>query len=85
MDASEIEATLREAIDLKEVYVKTDGSHVEVIAVSAVFADLSRVKQQQMVYTPLNQAIADGSIHAVTIKAYTPDQWQRDKLLHQPG
>ncbi|MBA3987607.1 MAG: cell division protein BolA [Idiomarina sp.] len=84
MDAQQIEQTLRDALDLEEVHVKTDGSHVHVIAVSQSFADVSRVKQQQMVYAPLNAAIADGSIHALTIKAYTPEQWRRDKLL-QPA
>lgn len=83
MDAQEIEAKLRDAIDLEDLHVKTDGSHVEVIAVSSTFAELSRVKQQQLIYGPLNDAIADGSIHAVTIKAYTPEQWRRDKLLNQ--
>ncbi|RUO30591.1 cell division protein BolA [Aliidiomarina sedimenti] len=85
MDAQEIAAKLREAIDLEDVFVKTDGSHVEVIAVGAVFADVPRVKQQQMIYAPLNAAIADGSIHALSIKAYTPEQWRRDKLLNQPS
>lgn len=84
MDAQQIEAKLREALDLEEVQVKTDGSHVHVIAVSQEFAELSRVKQQQRIYGPLGDAIADGSIHALTIKAYTPEQWRRDQLL-QPS
>lgn len=84
MDAQEIEAKLRDAIDLEDIQVKTDGSHVEVIAVSNAFSELSRVKQQQLIYAPLSDVIADGSIHAVTIKAYTPEQWRRDKLLNQP-
>lgn len=81
MDAQQIEAKLREALDLEEVQVKTDGSHAQVIAVSTELAGLSRVKQQQRIYAPLNDAIADGSIHALSIKVYTPEQWRRDKLL----
>lgn len=81
MDAQQIEALLREALKLDEVYAKTDGSHVQVIAVGEIFAGLSPVKKQQLIYGPLNDAIADGSIHAVSIKAYTPDEWRRDKLL----
>lgn len=85
MDAQEIAAKLRESIDVEDVFVKTDGGHVEVIAVGSVFEGMSRVKKQQMVYAPLNEAIADGSIHAVTIKTFTPEQWRRDKLLNQPS
>lgn len=84
MDPAQIEEKLRQAIDLEEVYVKSDGSHAEVIVVSAAFEGLTRVKQQQMVYAPLNELIADGSIHAVSIKAFTPEQWQRDKQLLMP-
>lgn len=81
MDAQQIEAILREALDVEEVQAKTDGSHAHVIVVSEAFTDLSRLKREQMVNKPLNAAISDGSIHALTIKTYTPEQWRRDKLL----
>jgi acid stress-induced BolA-like protein IbaG/YrbA len=48
------------------------------------FDGISRVKQQQMIYAPLMAAIADGSIHAVSIKTFTPTQWRREKLLNPP-
>lgn len=84
MDAQQIETTLRDALELDEVHAKTDGSHAQVIAVGEIFAGLSPVKKQQLIYGPLNHAIADGSIHALSIKAYTPEEWRRDKLL-QPA
>jgi acid stress-induced BolA-like protein IbaG/YrbA len=34
------------------------------------------VKKQQLVYQCLQQHIASGAIHALTIKTYTPEQWQ---------
>ena len=68
MDTKEIESLLKEKVDLAEVYVKGDGSHFTVIAVSDAFAEMSRVKRQQAVYAPLNAFIADGSMHAVSIK-----------------
>ena len=67
MDLQQIEQLLTEQLQLSEVYVKADGSHYAVTAVGSCFADVSRVKQQQMVYAPLMQAIADGSIHARSI------------------
>ncbi|RTE86342.1 MULTISPECIES: BolA family protein [Gammaproteobacteria] len=82
METQDIEKILLEALELDEVHVKSDGSHYQVIAVSDKFAELSRVKQQQMIYGPLNDKIADGSIHALTIKAMTPDTWKRDKGLY---
>jgi acid stress-induced BolA-like protein IbaG/YrbA len=42
-----------------------------------LFGGLSPVKKQQLVYGCLTDQIADGSIHALGIKTYTQDQWQR--------
>jgi acid stress-induced BolA-like protein IbaG/YrbA len=84
MDCKEIEQRLLEQLQLAEVYVKTDGSHYSVTAVGDCFDGLSRVKQQQLVYAPLMSDITNGSIHALQIKAFTPTQWRREKLLNPP-
>ncbi|HAW92446.1 MULTISPECIES: BolA family protein [unclassified Arsukibacterium] len=84
MEIKQIEQLLKEQLQLAEVYVRAEGSHYAVTAVGNCFADVSRVKQQQMIYAPLMSAIADGSIHAVSIKAFTPEQWRREKLLNPP-
>jgi acid stress-induced BolA-like protein IbaG/YrbA len=55
-----------------------DGRYT-VTVVGEAFAGLTPVKKQQLVYGTLNEAIADGRIHAVTIRTFTPEQWgERD-------
>ncbi|CDL79180.1 BolA family iron metabolism protein IbaG [Xenorhabdus cabanillasii] len=81
MDTNEIKKVLMEKLVLDEVIVSGDGSHFQVIAVGEIFGELSRVKQQQAVYAPLMEYIADNRIHALSIKTYTPAQWQRDRKL----
>lgn len=82
MNNQEIENHLKQALSLDEVYaLSEDGSHFQVIAVSAVFAEMSRVKRQQFIYTPLADYIASNVIHALSIKTYTPEQWQRERKL----
>nr|WP_284694931.1 BolA family protein [Photobacterium galatheae] len=66
---------------LDEVIVSGEGSHYQVIAVGAMFEGMSRVKKQQAVYAPLMSHIASNAIHALSIKAYTPEEWARDKKL----
>jgi len=56
-----------------------------VIAVSEMFDGMSRVKKQQTIYGPLSEVIASGAVHAVSIKAFTPSQWQREQLLNPIG
>ena len=82
MESHEIKAVLEQALALDEVHVSGDGSHFQVIAIGEMFAELSRVKKQQTVYAPLMQYIADNRIHAVSIKAYTPTEWARDRKLN---
>ncbi|OIV46494.1 cell division protein BolA [Sodalis sp. TME1] len=82
METSEIKAVLMEALALDEAHVSGDGSHFQVIAVSAQFAGMSRVKKQQTIYAPLMEYISDNRIHALSIKAYTPEEWQRDRKLN---
>ena len=84
MDIKEIETLLKDSLNLAEVYVKGEGSHFNIIAVSDAFADMSRVKRQQFVYAPLNPFIADGSMHAVSIKTFTENDWQRERQFNLP-
>ena len=82
MENHEIQTVLMNALPLEEVYVSGDGSHFQVIAVGDMFAEMSRVKKQQAVYAPLMEFNADNRIHAVSIKTYTPSEWERDRKLN---
>lgn len=82
MQLAEIEAMLKEALNLAEVHVKSDGSHFTIIAVSDELAQMSRVKRQQAIYGPLTDKIADGSMHAISIKTFSEADWQRERQFH---
>ncbi|MCG7498140.1 BolA family iron metabolism protein IbaG [Vibrio sp. Of7-15] len=84
MDSTEIKQILESELQLSEVHVKGEGSHFEVIAVGDMFDGMSRVKKQQTIYAPLMEQIASNAIHALSIKAYTPQEWERDKKLNMP-
>ncbi|AOE50498.1 BolA family protein [Kangiella sediminilitoris] len=77
----EIKKLIEQAIDTTELRVDGDGSHYQVIVVSEQFEGLRAVKKQQMVYAAVNEHIASGEIHALTIKAYTPAEWEKAKLF----
>ncbi|MFV0575205.1 MAG: BolA family iron metabolism protein IbaG [Vibrio sp.] len=81
MDTIQVKQILDDALSLQEIHVKGEGSHYEVIAVDSVFDGMSRVKKQQLIYAPLMEYIQRNDIHAVSIKAYTPEDWARDKKL----
>ncbi|WP_325049910.1 MULTISPECIES: BolA family protein [Pseudidiomarina] len=81
MTAESIQQRLLDELDVTEVLVKLDGSHANITVVGEMFAELSRVKKQQVVYAPLKELIASGELHAVSIRTYTPTEWQREKKL----
>ncbi|GAA5138279.1 BolA family protein [Thalassotalea piscium] len=84
MEISAIEKLINDAVALDELHVKFDGSQCTVIAVADFLGELSRVKRQQAIYSPLAQVINDGIIHAVTIKTFTTSDWQREKMFNLP-
>lgn len=67
----DIEARLRDALGDAEVKVDGAGNRFEIDVVSDDFSGLNRVKRQQVVYAAIEDLIASGAIHAVTIKAAT--------------
>ncbi|GAA4901546.1 BolA family protein [Ferrimonas pelagia] len=85
MDLKEIEQRLQDALQLTEVDVRSDGSHYTIVAVGEGFDGQSKVKRQQAVYAPLMDKITDGTLHALTIKAFTPAEWQREKIFNMPS
>ncbi len=74
VDKQQIEAMLREQLPECDVAVEGEGGKYQVSAVGEVFADLSPVKRQQIVYRILNEHIASGAIHAVSMQLLTPDE-----------
>lgn len=82
MTNEEITSMLESTLELTEVKVKSDGSHFQVIAIDDKFADMTRIARQKFIYAPLSDLIADGTIHAVSIKTFTQEQWQREKLFN---
>ncbi|PSP17429.1 MAG: BolA family transcriptional regulator [Cyanobacteria bacterium QS_8_64_29] len=53
------------------------GDHLEAVVVSSQFEGKSRVKQHQLVYGALQEALASEAIHALALKTYTPEAWQQ--------
>ena len=70
----EIAEAIRERIRDARVQVAVEGNRALITVVSEAFSGLSRVQKQQAVYACIDRFIADGSLHAVSIRALTPDE-----------
>lgn len=55
--------------------VTGDGSKFEARVVSPSFEGLSTLRRHKLVYAVLDEHIRSGAIHALTIRAFTPEEW----------
>jgi len=79
MQPSEIRAIIERALPGAQVeVVDTTGTldHFQAHVVAADFEGKSHVERHQLVQRPLKDAVDDGRIHALSIKAFTPEQWR---------
>ena len=74
MTPSEIEQLISAGLPGCEVSVHSeDNTHFEAVVVAADFAGKRPLQRHQMVYRTLGSAMG-GEIHALSIKALTPDE-----------
>lgn len=78
-----IQAELPDAL----VYVidpQSDGQHFQAVVVSVLFEGMSLVKQHQKVMHSLKKDFDSELVHALSLKTFTPIQWenQKNKYLH---
>ena len=75
MQALDVKNFLEEQLPGVQVEVEGAGCSFQLNLIDDGLAALSPVKRQQQIYAHLNPWIADGSIHAVTMKFYSRAQW----------
>ncbi len=81
MQAEEIAGLIRGSVPPARVQVIDEtgtGDHFQATVVSPAFAGKGLVERHQMVYGSLQGAMA-GPIHALALKTYTPDEWERTR------
>jgi len=76
LTAGEVAQLVQQGIDDAKVTVEGEGCDLLVTVVSKQFNDLTMVKKQQLILATLKEPLASGKLHAVSVKAYTPDEWQ---------
>lgn len=75
MQALEVKDFLQSKLPGVLVEVEGEGCSFQLNLIGDELASLSPVKRQQQIYAHLNPWIADGSIHAVTMKFFSRAAW----------
>ena len=67
---------IEKAINGAKADVTGDGSKFEALVVSDTFEGLTPIKRHKLVYAVLDEYIKSGAIHALSIKAFTADEYK---------
>ncbi|MDH5517870.1 MAG: BolA/IbaG family iron-sulfur metabolism protein [Gammaproteobacteria bacterium] len=77
MTPEEVKTLIEAGMTGSTVTVTGDGSKFEATVVSVEFEGKTMLQEQKMVYATVSQQITSGALHALTIKAYTPEEWEQ--------
>ena len=77
METEELKRIIESTLPTEHVMVTGDGRHFEATVVSAAFAGKTMLKQHRMVYDALGDRFQTQAVHALTLKTYTPEEWQQ--------
>jgi acid stress-induced BolA-like protein IbaG/YrbA len=81
MQPEAVKALVEKGLPDCQVVVSGDGSHFDVTVIGAVFAGQSLLNKQRMVLATVSDEITSGALHAINIKAYTPEEWEKARKL----
>lgn len=77
MNPEEISRLIEAGFDNALVRVASDdNTHFEAVVIAAEFAGKRPLARHQLVYQTLG-ALVGNEIHALSIRAFTPDEWQQ--------
>lgn len=78
MDPNEIQKMIEGGMSGADVSVEGDGTHFDAVIVSEDFDGKTLLERHQLVYEVLGDAMKE-RIHALSLKTYTPEQWENIK------
>lgn len=81
MNSEQLSQILQQAFPQAEIQVTGEGGKFDLRIVDVAFEGKRTVARQQAVYAPLNEYIASGVVHAVSIRAMTPEEWRKASMF----
>jgi acid stress-induced BolA-like protein IbaG/YrbA len=58
------------------------GDHFQARVVAPAFTGKSMVDQHKLVYAPLQDLLKAGTLHALALKTFSPEQWNKTGEKH---
>ena len=81
MNSEQLSQLLQQVFPDADIHVTGQAGKFELRIVDDAFEGKRTVARQQAVYAPLNEYIASGAVHAVTIRALTKEEWRKASMF----
>lgn len=75
MNATDLIELLRPHFENATIDAHNEGNKFELLIVDEAFAGKRLVARQQMIFALVNEHIQSGAMHALTIHAFTPEEY----------
>jgi len=85
LSTADIKKLVTSALSDAELFIDGQGCDLSITAISRQFTELTEVKRQQLVLSTLTEPLASGRLHAVSVKTFTPDEWQEKQSVQASG
>ena len=76
MTAQELQALIAAGLPCDHIEVQGDGRHWYATLVSSEFEGKRLIQRHQRVYATLGTRMQTDEVHALSMKTYTPAEWQ---------
>lgn len=75
MQPEEIKRLIEAGLPDSQAFVEGDGAHFLACVVCQAFSGKSRLQKQQLVNDTVKTQLLNGTLHALSIKTFTPEEW----------
>ncbi len=76
MTANELKNIISSNLKCEHIELEGDGQHWYATIVAEVFEGKRLIQRHKLVYATLGEKIQTNEVHALSMKTYTPQEWQ---------
>ena len=75
MEIDDLKSILLRELPDAQLRVQGEGCNFSVDVIAPSFAGVTKLNRQKRVLACIKEQLASGEIHAMSVKAYTPEEW----------
>jgi acid stress-induced BolA-like protein IbaG/YrbA len=76
MTADELKTIISSQLKCEHIELEGDGQHWYATIVAAEFEGKRLIQRHKLVYATLGEKIQTNEVHTLSMKTYTPQEWQ---------